>query len=115
MERTEKFSGDQAETLRLQAVLDSAEIVQPDEVPGTLITLNSVATIINLESGRAQEFALVLPAQADMQLGRVSVLAPLGTAMLGRRKGDIFTAHVPAGARTFRVQEVVHEPEKVLL
>jgi regulator of nucleoside diphosphate kinase len=79
-----------AEITALQSELERAEIVAPDEVPPDVITMNSRAQLVDLDTNERMEFTLVLPAQADIEEGKISILAPLGTAMLGYRVGDEF-------------------------
>jgi regulator of nucleoside diphosphate kinase len=59
-----------------------------------------------------EEYELVYPADADMAHGRLSVLAPVGTAILGYRRGDVIEWPVPAGLRRLRVEEVLYQPER---
>lgn len=73
----------------LENELKRARIVRPEEVPSDVITMNTRAEFLDLESGERMEFTLVLSADADINDGKISVLAPLGTAMLGYRVDDI--------------------------
>ena len=66
---------------------------------------------MDLETGERMDLTLVLPSDAKMTDGKVSVLAPLGTAMLGYRVGDEFEWAVPYGWRRFKVMEVHYQPE----
>ena len=72
-----------------------AELLAPDEIPADVITMNSRAELLDLDSNERMEFTLVLPSDADINAGKISVLAPLGTAMLGYRVGDEFEWPVP--------------------
>ena len=92
----------------LQGELDRATIVPDGDVPADVITLNSHAELLDLDTGEHMEFTLVLPAEANIDEGRISVFAPLGTAMLGYRVGDKFEWSVPYGLRRLQVTGVVH-------
>ena len=81
----------------LQAELEHAQVVAPEEVPGQVITMNSKARVLELKSGEEMIYTLVFPDQADIDQGRISVVAPIGTAMLGQRVGDEFEWGVPGG------------------
>lgn len=98
----------------LTALLDEvhrAVILDPKEVPPDLITMNSRADILDLDSGETVTFTLVFPSEADVDEGRISVLAPIGSGMLGYRVGDEFEWQVPAGIRRMRVTRVSYQPE----
>jgi hypothetical protein len=85
---TGKVSGcARAELKSLETELKRAEIVAPDEIPPDVITMNSRAELLDLESGERMELTLVLPADANIHDGNISVLAPLG---IGCRVGDEF-------------------------
>jgi regulator of nucleoside diphosphate kinase len=98
----------------LENELKRARIVAPEEVPRDVITINTRAELLDLETGERMEFTLVLPADANINDGKVSVLAPLGTAMLGYRVGDEFEWHVPYGLRRLKVIKLHFQPEASL-
>ena len=95
----------------LENELKRARIVAPEEVPPDVITMNTRAELLDLETGERMEFTLVLPAEANINDGKISVLAPLGTAMLGYRVGDEFVCHVPHGLRQLKVIKLHFQPE----
>lgn len=95
----------------LQAELLQARVVAPDAVPSDVITMNSKARLRDLDTGEEVTYTLVFPDQANIEQGRISVVAPIGTAMLGHRVGDDFEWKVPAGEVRLRVQEVLYQPE----
>ena len=98
----------------LENELKRARIVAPAEVPPDVITMNSRAELLGLESGERMEFTLVFPADENVSDGKISVLAPLGTAMLGYRAGDEFVWHVPHGLRRLKVTKLQFQPEASL-
>jgi regulator of nucleoside diphosphate kinase len=100
-----------AELGALRGELDRAEIVAPEQVPPDVITMNSRAGLLDLDTNERMEFTLVFPVDANIDEGNISVLAPLGTAMLGYRVGDEFEWRVPYGFRRLRVTEVKFQPE----
>ena len=91
--------------------LQRAVIVDPKEVPNDVITMNSRADLLDLESGENLTFTLVFPADANVEEGKISVLAPIGAGMLGYRVEDEFEWNVPAGVRRMRVTRVEYQPE----
>jgi regulator of nucleoside diphosphate kinase len=96
----------------LQGELKRAHVVPHSEVPPEVITMNSVVRLRDLDTDEMEEYELVYPADADMANHRISVLAPVGTAILGYRLGDVIEWPVPAGLRRLRVEEVLYQPER---
>ncbi len=95
----------------LSQELQRAVIVDPKAVSGDVITMNSRADMLDLESGETVTFTLVFPAEANIDEEKISVLAPIGAGMLGYRVGDEFEWKVPAGIRRMRVTQVGYQPE----
>jgi regulator of nucleoside diphosphate kinase len=95
----------------LDKELDRAEIIKPEEIPTDVITMNSTFRLWDLDSGEQVVYTLVFPAKADSTNGKISILAPIGTAALGYRVGDTIEWNVPAGLKRFRVKEIVYQPE----
>jgi regulator of nucleoside diphosphate kinase len=95
----------------LQAELERAVVVEPAEIPSDVITMNSIVSLVDVESSEEETFTLVFPSDADVDTGKISVMAPLGTAMLGYQVGDIFEWQVPMGQKRWRVAKVIYQPE----
>jgi regulator of nucleoside diphosphate kinase len=88
-----------------------AVIVPPDEVPSDVITMNSHADLVDLDTGETLTFTLVFPQDASLEDNKISVLAPIGAGMLGYRVGDEFEWNVPQGVRRMKVAKVHYQPE----
>ena len=86
-------------------------MVPSQEIPPTVITMNSQVTLLDLDTQEAETYTLVFPDDLDGAPGKVSVLAPIGTAMLGYKTGDIFEWKVPDGMRRLRVERILYQPE----
>jgi regulator of nucleoside diphosphate kinase len=95
----------------LDEELDRAEIVKPEDIPTNVITMNSRFRLNNLDSGEEVVYTLVFPGKADSKNGKISILAPVGIAVLGYRVGDTVEWKVPAGLKRLRVEEIVYQPE----
>lgn len=95
----------------LEAELNRAQIVPPQEAPPDLVTMHSKTRILDLEDQEEMVFTLAFPEEAAVEEGKLSILSPLGTAILGYRAGDTFTWELPQGARQFKILEVVYQPE----
>lgn len=96
---------------RLRHELNRAKIVKPEEIPGDVITMNSTVRLQDQETMEEEVYTLVFPENADVKNGKVSILAPIGTAMLGYRVGDTFEWEVPAGTRKLLVKAILFQPE----
>src|SRR5687768_14321242 len=77
--------GDREDLQLLGDELARAVEVEPDDVPADVVTLNSTVRVTDLESGSSSDYTVVMPGEANYDAGRISVLAPLGTALLGYR------------------------------
>jgi regulator of nucleoside diphosphate kinase len=96
----------------LERHLDEAEVVPAERVDPDLVTMNSEVRVRDLDSQQTLSFRLVFPRAADAEAGRISVLAPLGMAVLGRRRGDRVTWQMPGGRRRLLVESVLFQPER---
>jgi regulator of nucleoside diphosphate kinase len=105
---------ERGEAHALEAELKRASVVEPDAVPPDVITMNSRAELLDLDTGERMEFTLVFPNEADLAEGKISVLAPVGTGMLGYRLGDTFERRAPDGTRRLKVTAVSFQPEAAL-
>ena len=96
---------------RLEEELDRAEVVVPSDVPPDVITMRSKVRLKDLGTGEEMVCSLVFLTEAKFDEGRISILAPIGTAMLGYRHGDVIEWEVPSGLRRLKVEEVLYQPE----
>jgi len=95
----------------LMGELDRAVIVAPQEVPADVVTMNSRVELIDVETDEAMEVSLVFPDDTDSVEGAVSILAPVGTAIIGYGEGDTIEWPTPSGPRAFRIERVLFQPE----
>lgn len=96
---------------RLEEELDRAEVVQQKDIPVDAITMRSTVRVQDLDTGEEMIYQLVFPTEANYDEGKISILAPVGTAMLGYRRGNVIEWQVPSGVRRLRVEEVLYQPE----
>ena len=73
--------------------------------------MNSTVRVRDLDTEEESVYTLAYPHQADATRGRISVLAPIGTALLGYREGDIVEWQVPARLKRLQIVEVIFQPE----
>lgn len=102
---------DRDDLWRLEQEMARAEVIAPREAPEGLVTMNSRVRLTDLDSGETLEYTLVFPHDADYKEGRISILAPLGTALLGFRVGDVVEWQMPAGTRRLRIDGIPYQPE----
>jgi regulator of nucleoside diphosphate kinase len=96
----------------LEQELSRATLVDPQDVPPCIVTMHSRVVCKDEGSGEQHEVELVYPHEADAGRGRVSILAPVGTALLGLAVGDAIDWPVPGGRTTrVRVMAVPYQPE----
>ncbi len=91
--------------------LTIAEVVDPKSVPADVVTMNSRVVVKDVENGEDSEYTLVFPEQADVARGRLSVVSPIGTAILGYSKGDTITWQTPGGPRQIKIVDIPYQPE----
>jgi regulator of nucleoside diphosphate kinase len=97
---------DQQQLDLLGQVLSEAEVRPLTRVPKDVIGMNSRVRVFDFETRSKGLYTLAFPEEADISRGLLSILAPLGIALLGRRKGDVIEARVPGGSRRLRVEGV---------
>ncbi len=91
---------------KLNAELERAAIIDTDAAPPDFVTMDSSVEFEDLDTGAVEEITLVFPEHSDAAIKRVSVLAPLGTALIGRRVGDIVRHTTPGGTRQLMVRGI---------
>jgi regulator of nucleoside diphosphate kinase len=97
---------DQEHLEELSLELERAQVLEPAQVSADVVTMHKLLRILDLGNGTRQELTLVGPAEANVSARRISVLAPLGTALLGYRQGDEVEWAMPGGMRRLRIESV---------
>lgn len=95
----------------LRDELERCKVVDPGNVPEGVVTMHSKLTVRDLKADESETYTLVFPEDADINENRLSVLAPLGTALLGARVGQVIEFAAPAGARRLKVEKILYQPE----
>ena len=96
----------------LSGELQRASIVDAASVPVDVVTMNSTIKLTDLKSKETETYTLVYPEEANIAEGRLSILAPIGTAILGYRLGDRVRWVIPSGKSNMRIDEVIYQPER---
>ena len=97
----------------LENELNNAETVKHKNTPPDVITMNSEVVYKDMATRRKESLALVFPNHADSEMKKISVLSPIGRALLGRRVGEIIKLQVLAGMRRLKVEKIKYQPEAV--
>ena len=95
----------------LKEELDRGKVVSPIGVPKGLVTMHSKVQIRDLDDDETETYDLVYPDEADIDRGKLSVLTPVGTALLGARVGQVIRFAVPRGTRRLKVEKILYQPE----
>jgi regulator of nucleoside diphosphate kinase len=97
---------------QLEGELTRAKVVPPDQIPQDIVTMNSRVLFEDEKTGERREVTLVYPKDADIDAGKISVLVPVGSALLGLRVGQSIDWMLPNGEkRRYRVIAVPHQPQ----
>ncbi len=102
---------DRNEEMSLAHELKRAVIVTKDAFPKHCIKLNSRVSILDLDTQKVLEFTIVMPEHADIKQNKISVITPMGAALIGFRKSEEVRWKVPAGLKRFRILDVVNNPD----
>ncbi len=97
---------DTTEEMSLSAELNRAIVVKKDAFPPHAIRISSEVKIREQETGTISTFRIVMPSQANIKENKVSILSPIGSALIGFTKGEIVQWEVPAGLKKFEIIEV---------
>ena len=95
----------------LLAELNRAEIVESALIPPDVITMNSLINFTDMQNSESFEYWLVFPEEANVAQNKISVLSPIGCALLGYKIGDIIDLKIPAGQKQLKVEKILHQPE----
>jgi len=91
--------------------LESAKIVDPEDVPSNVVTMNSIVKISFLNNDKQVQFQIVYPDEANLKTNKISIFSPIATALIGYQTGDEIEWIVPAGLTRIRIDEIIYQPE----
>lgn len=101
---------DKNEMMSLAYELKRAIVVKKEAFPKHCIKLGSKVSVLDLHTQKTFEFTIVMPEDADIKRNRISVLTPMGAALIGFRKSEEIQWRVPAGLKRFRILDVINKP-----
>ena len=103
---TALYSNASSALRKLRDELDRAAVIDSSAMPEEIVTMDSTVEFEDLETSEIDEYTITFPDRADVELKRVSILAPIGTALIGCRVGDIVKWATPGGIRQLKVRRV---------
>ncbi len=95
----------------LSKELERAIVIEPEKMPNDVITMNSLVVFSDIHSGSELKYQLVFPNDADIVQNKISVLSPIGCALLGYKIGDVITIKTPKGDKRYRIEKILYQPE----
>lgn len=99
------------EAMMLENELSSAVIVEPNEIPHDIVTMNSILQVRFLGDNRMLEFQIVYPENANLRENKISIFSPVATALIGYRENDEIEWIVPGGWTKIRIEKIIFQPE----
>jgi regulator of nucleoside diphosphate kinase len=109
-----EFNQEDEKYLRdLESELGKASIVKSEDIPNNVITMNAKVLLKDLDSKEELTYQLVFPEDSNPGQDKISVLSPIGTALLGYNEGDNVEWAVPAGTARLKVKKILYQPEAV--
>jgi regulator of nucleoside diphosphate kinase len=91
---------------KLRQELDRAVIIDPVGIPSGVVTIDSRVEYEDLGTGEIEEYIITFPDRAKVEEKRLSILAPIGTALIGCSEGDVVSWHTPGGIRQLKIRRV---------
>ncbi|MFO7617307.1 MAG: nucleoside diphosphate kinase regulator [Bacteroidales bacterium] len=99
------------EVTALKEELGKAEVVEPEQIPPDVVTMRTTVKLRHPETGKSLEIQLVYPEEADFKQGKISIFAPVASALLGNRKGDTVCWPAPGGMTRMIIEDILYQPE----
>jgi regulator of nucleoside diphosphate kinase len=95
----------------LEAELETAQVVDAKQIPADVVTMNSTINLKDLATEEEITLTLVFPKDANVEEQKISVMAPVGMALLGYRVGDLVEWKMPGGWKKFQITATLFQPE----
>lgn len=103
------ISNHEAESLMQE--LESAEILEPEQIPSNVVTMNSIVRMSFINSKKQVQFQIVYPNKANFKENKISIFSPIATALIGYKVGDEIEWIIPAGITCIKIDEIIYQPE----
>lgn len=96
---------------KLEKELKYADVFAPEEIPPDVVTMRSRIKLKDLDTNEEKVYSIVFPSEANFDEGKISILAPLATALLGYKRGDTVEFEAPTRLRRLQILEILYQPE----
>jgi regulator of nucleoside diphosphate kinase len=110
-EAKEFHSGSEIYLKNLEQELNRAKLIASEKIPHNVVTMNSKVVLKDLDTGEKMVYTLVYPTEANLTENKISVLAPVGTAIIGLREKDAIDWKIPDGLVRLEVEKILYQPE----
>lgn len=90
----------------LQKVLEHSRVIDPGKLPKDRVSLLSKVEFTNLSTNTRMVFQIVSPHEMNLEAGKISLKSPIGTALMGKKAGDIVEAQTPSGPLRLRIESI---------
>src|SRR5688572_8015798 len=107
---TALYSNASAALQKLREELDRAAVIDSAAIPAGVVTMDSTVEFEDLGTGEVEEYTITFPDRANVEEKRLSILAPIGTALIGYREGDLVRWSTPGGVRQLKIRHVTAPP-----
>lgn len=91
---------------KLEDLLTRVQVIDTSALNNDEVHILSSVTVRNLKTQKTYKYLLVSPEEADLEQGKIALSSPVGSALMGRKKGEIVDAKVPAGIIKFEILEI---------
>lgn len=109
-----RWLADETVIAALSSRLQESLAVDDSDLPSTIVSMHSIVLLNDTASGEVDEFTLVYPDEADILHGKLTVLAPIGSSVLGSRIGQTLRVPVPGGQRSLLIEDILYQPQHAL-
>lgn len=99
--------------IQLEKELKNAVIVEPINIPGNVITMQTTFKVRDAVTNKENIYTLVFPFDADLEQNKISILTPIGVSVIGFSEGEIVEWEAPSGKRKVEIIEIIYQPERV--
>ena len=93
----------------LQKVLEHSRVIAPDALPKDRVCLLSRVEFTNLTTNARMRFEIVSPHEMNLEAGKISLKSPIGSALMGKKVGDIAEARTPSGTLRLRIESIAFD------
>lgn len=90
----------------IRSLLQSATIIRQEDIPSDYVGIGSQVEVVEVDTGEQKQFRIVGAMEADPEKGKLSYLAPLASALIGYKVGDVVTVHLPKGEARYKIVSI---------